>query len=308
MSYPSGPPGNSGYPSGPPATQYTAPTQQFGQRPGARQPRGAEQAAAVPRPSPSRCSACSSTWPASARCSPSALRTSPASARSAARSAPRRRHRPRCASRSSRLCSPASACCRSRRSSDACVAVLAVLGFLLVLLADRRPPSARPSDWALYLIIAFSRAADDRRGGRTAARRRRHHRAGAEAEVRAATRTASTAPRAVLRSAPGPAAARSPAAPAGPAAAAAGYPAAVRRLPERPVDRRLRRAAGAAVAVQPGRRRRSRAVRRRLRRASPPSAQPQAVRARLAADAVASKRSSHSSRLRRNPPRHRHNL
>lgn len=30
MSYPSGPPGNSGYPSGPPAAQYSAPTQQFG--------------------------------------------------------------------------------------------------------------------------------------------------------------------------------------------------------------------------------------------------------------------------------------
>ncbi len=33
MSYPSGPPGNSGYPSGPPAAQYSAPTQQFGQLP-----------------------------------------------------------------------------------------------------------------------------------------------------------------------------------------------------------------------------------------------------------------------------------
>jgi hypothetical protein len=31
MSYPSGPPGNPGYPSGPPASQYNAPTQQFGQ-------------------------------------------------------------------------------------------------------------------------------------------------------------------------------------------------------------------------------------------------------------------------------------
>ena len=31
MSYPSGPPGNPGYPSGPPAAQYNAPTQQFGQ-------------------------------------------------------------------------------------------------------------------------------------------------------------------------------------------------------------------------------------------------------------------------------------
>jgi hypothetical protein len=31
MSYPSGPPGNSGYPSGPPAAQYSSPTQQFGQ-------------------------------------------------------------------------------------------------------------------------------------------------------------------------------------------------------------------------------------------------------------------------------------
>jgi hypothetical protein len=31
MSYPSGPPGNSGYPSGPPAAQYNTPTQQFGQ-------------------------------------------------------------------------------------------------------------------------------------------------------------------------------------------------------------------------------------------------------------------------------------
>jgi uncharacterized protein DUF5336 len=30
MSYPSGPPGNSGYPSGPPAAQYAAPNQQFG--------------------------------------------------------------------------------------------------------------------------------------------------------------------------------------------------------------------------------------------------------------------------------------
>ena len=30
MSYPSGPPGNSGYPSGPSASQYSAPTQQFG--------------------------------------------------------------------------------------------------------------------------------------------------------------------------------------------------------------------------------------------------------------------------------------
>ena len=33
MSYPSGPPGNSGYPSGPPQSQYNAPTQQFGQTP-----------------------------------------------------------------------------------------------------------------------------------------------------------------------------------------------------------------------------------------------------------------------------------
>jgi hypothetical protein len=31
MSYPSGPPGNPGYPSGPPAAQYSTPTQQFGQ-------------------------------------------------------------------------------------------------------------------------------------------------------------------------------------------------------------------------------------------------------------------------------------
>ncbi|MCW2516539.1 MAG: hypothetical protein JWR11_5581 [Mycobacterium sp.] len=31
MSYPSGPPGNSGYPSGPPAGQYSSPTHQFGQ-------------------------------------------------------------------------------------------------------------------------------------------------------------------------------------------------------------------------------------------------------------------------------------
>lgn len=31
MSYPSGPPGSPGYPSGPPAAQYSAPTQQFGQ-------------------------------------------------------------------------------------------------------------------------------------------------------------------------------------------------------------------------------------------------------------------------------------
>ena len=33
MSYPSGQPGNQGYPSGPPAGQYSAPTQQFGQPP-----------------------------------------------------------------------------------------------------------------------------------------------------------------------------------------------------------------------------------------------------------------------------------
>ncbi len=35
MSYPSGPPGSSGYPSGPPAAQYSTPTQQFGQVPDA---------------------------------------------------------------------------------------------------------------------------------------------------------------------------------------------------------------------------------------------------------------------------------
>ncbi|HYO02904.1 MAG TPA: DUF5336 domain-containing protein [Mycobacterium sp.] len=33
MSYPSGPPASSGYPSGPPQAQYSAPTQQFGQAP-----------------------------------------------------------------------------------------------------------------------------------------------------------------------------------------------------------------------------------------------------------------------------------
>ncbi len=132
MSYPSGQPGNQGYPSGPPAGQYSAPTQQFGQPPDA--------APAGPSKLPLYLNVAVAVLGLAAYLTTFALD-------------------------SGSTIGPVAAILAGllagvglvpkQRSHYAVIAVLAVLGFLLVL-SDVINVGAGNVDWPWYLLIAFT--------------------------------------------------------------------------------------------------------------------------------------------------------
>ena len=122
-------------------------------------------------------------------------------------------------------------------ADHAVVAVLAVLGFLLVIALVITAPEGVSIDWGLYLIIAFTALQAIVAVTALLFARRGHHPAGAAAEARPAAVRPVRRPGRVLRAAARPArrtSRRSAAAPA-----ASGIPEPVRRPAGRAVHRRI---------------------------------------------------------------------